>query len=118
MAEHNAGPLSDFPPGSHKVVQLGRIAVGIFNVDGALHALPNVCPHQFGPLCEGAVTGTTACSAATGWRFAWEREGEIVACPWHGIEFDITTGRSLASPRLKVRTYPVVVEDGQVKVRL
>jgi nitrite reductase (NADH) small subunit len=44
------------------------------------------------------------------------REGEIVTCPWHGIEFDITTGKSLSSPRLRVRTYPVAVEDGQVKV--
>ena len=116
MAEHNAGPLSDFPPGSHKVVHLGRVAVGIFNVDGELHALPNVCPHQFGPLCEGRVNGTTACSAATDWQFAWVRDGEIVTCPWHGIEFDIATGTSLVTSRLKVRTYPVRVEDGEVVV--
>ena len=116
MAEHNAGPLSDFPPGSHKVVHLGRVAVGIFNVDGELHALPNVCPHQFGPLCEGRVNGTTACSAATDWQFAWVRDGEIVTCPWHGIEFDIATGVSLVTSRLKVRTYPVRVEDGEVVV--
>jgi nitrite reductase (NADH) small subunit len=116
VAEHNAGPLSDFPPGSHKVVRLGRVEVGIFNVDGTLHALPNVCPHQFGPLCEGTVNGTTACSAATNWQFAWVRDGEIVTCPWHGIEFDIATGVSLVTSRLKVRTYPVRVEDGQVVV--
>ena len=118
MAEHIVGPVADFPPGSHRVVQAGRIAVGVFNVDGQLHALPNVCPHQFGPLCEGTVNGTTACTAETGWEFAWVRDGEIVTCPWHGIEFDIATGRSLSSPRLKVRTYPVRVEDGQVKVTI
>jgi nitrite reductase/ring-hydroxylating ferredoxin subunit len=118
VAEHVVGPAEAFPEGTHRVVKLGRMEVGVFNVDGVFYALPNVCPHQFGPLCEGGVTGTTACSVATGWKFAWGREGEIVTCPWHGVEFDITTGRSLASPRLKVRTYPVVVEDGQVKVRL
>ena len=118
MAEHNAGPLSDFPPGSHKVVHLGRVAVGIFNVDGELHALPNVCPHQFGPLCEGRVNGTTACSAATDWHFAWVRDGEIVTCPWHGIEFDIATGVSLVTSRLKVRTYPVRVVEGEVVVTI
>lgn len=116
MAEHNAGPLSDFPPGSHKVVRLGRIEVGIFNVDGTLHALPNVCPHQFGPLCAGTVAGTTACSAATNWQFAWVRDGEIVTCPWHGIEFDIATGVSLVTNRLRVRTYEVRVVDGEVMV--
>jgi len=118
MAEHVVGTLADFPPGSHKVVEVGRARVGVFNVGGRFYALPNVCPHQAGPLCEGKVNGTTASSAATGWRFAWVRDGEVVACPWHGHEFDITTGRSLSNPRLKVRTYPVVVEDGQVKVAL
>ena len=100
------------------MVQLGRAEVGVFNVAGTFYALPNICPHQFGPLCAGTVNGTTACSAATGWRFAWVREGEIVTCPWHGIEFDITTGKSLSSPRLRVRTYPVRIEDGQITITL
>jgi nitrite reductase (NADH) small subunit len=116
LAEHVVGMVEDFPAGTHRVVRVGRIEVGVFNVGGELYALPNVCPHQFGPLCEGTVNGTTACSAATGWQFAWVRDGEIVTCPWHGIEFDIATGRSLSSPRLRVRTYPVTVENGRVKV--
>ncbi len=116
MARHVVGRAADFPPGTHRVVRVGRAEVGVFNVGGRFYALPNVCTHQFGPLCEGGVNGTTACNAATGWRFAWVREGEIVTCPWHGLEFDITTGRSLASPKLRVRTYPVTVEDGQVTV--
>lgn len=118
MADHIIGPVEDFPPGTHRIVQLGRIEVGVFNVAGAFHALPNVCPHQFGPLCAGTVNGTTACTAATGWRFAWVRQGEIVTCPWHGIEFDIVTGQSLSSPRLRVRTYPVHVVDGLVTVTI
>ncbi len=100
------------------MITAGRVEIGVFNVNGTFYAMPNVCTHQFGPLCEGTVDGTMTASAATGWRYEWTRDGEIVTCPWHGIEFDITTGRSLASARLKVRTYPVVVEDGQVKVTL
>ena len=118
MTAHIAGPLADFPPGSHRVVKLGRVEVGIFNVAGRLYALPNICPHQFGPLCAGTVNGTTACSAETGWQFAWVRQGEVVTCPWHGIEFDIASGQSLSSPRLRVRTYPVTVEDDQVVVTI
>jgi nitrite reductase/ring-hydroxylating ferredoxin subunit len=118
MAEHIVGSIEDFPPGTHRVVRLGRVEVGVFNVGGTFHALPNICPHQFGPLCAGGVHGTTACSAETGWRFAWVRDGEIVTCPWHGIEFDIATGRSLSSPRLRVRTYPVRLVDGQVTVTI
>lgn len=118
MTDHVVGPVEDFPPGTHRVVQLGRIEVGVFNVAGVFHALPNICPHQFGPLCAGTVNGTTACSATTNWRFAWVRQGEIVTCPWHGIEFHIATGQSLSSPRLRVRTYPVRVVDGQVTVTI
>ena len=52
------------------------------------------------------------------WELSGVEQGEIVTCPWHGIEFDIVTGKSLSSPRLRVRTYPVAVEDGQVKVTI
>ncbi|MGI8475461.1 MAG: Rieske (2Fe-2S) protein [Thermomicrobiales bacterium] len=118
MAEHLIGPAADFPPGTHRVVKIRNVEIGIFNVGGVLHALPNLCPHQFGPLCRGTTGGTTASSAETGWEFEWVREGEIVTCPWHGIEFDIATGRSLASPKLRVRTYPVTVDAEGVKVTL
>jgi 3-phenylpropionate/trans-cinnamate dioxygenase ferredoxin subunit len=34
-----------------------------------------------------------------------------VRCPWHGWEFDITTGLSVFNPlRLRVKTYKVTVE--------
>jgi len=114
MPMHVIGPVADFPPGTHRVVQLRNARIGVFNIGGRFYALPNRCPHQFGPLCEGPVGGTTACNAATDWKFAWVRTGEIVTCPWHGIEFDITTGQSLTNPRLKVRTYSITVEDGQI----
>ena len=40
------------------------------------------------------------------------RYGEIVRCPWHGWEFDITTGRSVFNPhRMRVKTYDVAVEQ-------
>ncbi len=114
MARYAIGPASEFPPGSHAVVKAGKIDVGIFNVHGELHALPNVCPHQFGPLCTGPVSGAMGCHAADGFAWVYEHDGEIVTCPWHGIEFEIPTGRCLSSPRLHVRPYPVEVEDGQV----
>jgi nitrite reductase/ring-hydroxylating ferredoxin subunit len=118
MAEHVVGPVSDFPPGTHRIVKIRNVEMGIFNVAGVFYALPNVCPHQVGPLCTGTVNGTMIRNAETGWRHVWARNGEILTCPWHGIEFDIATGQSLSSPRLKVRTYPVTVEDGYVKLTL
>ena len=118
MAEHDLGPAADFPPGTHKVIKVRNVEIGVFNVEGRFYALPNVCTHQFGPLCEGNVTGTMVCNPATGWRHEWARDGEIITCPWHGLEFDITTGRCLASPKVRLRTYPVTVKDGRVRLTL
>ena len=114
--EHVVGPLSDLPPGSKKVVRAGAIEVGVFNVDGELYALPNVCPHQFGPLCRGVVSGTVVARAETDFKPAWVGEGRILVCPWHALEFDVTTGRCVAIPRIKLRQYAVSVEDGVVKL--
>ena len=54
--EHVVGDVSDFPEGSHGVVKVGRREIGVFNIGGELYGLPNVCPHQTGPLCEGRPT--------------------------------------------------------------
>jgi hypothetical protein len=38
----------------------------------------------------------------------------MLRCPWHGWEFDMRNGQSYFDPaRVKVRTYPVVIEDGE-----
>ena len=116
--EHVIGPVSDFPPGAQKVVKVRSIELGVFNVGGEFYALPNICPHQYGPLCTGPVGGMMTCNAGTGWRFQWQREGEILTCPWHGMEFDLKTGQCLAPNKYRVRLYPVRVVDGEVRVRL
>ncbi len=117
--EHLVGDLSDFPEGTHRVVKAGRREIGIFNIGGRLYGLPNVCPHQTGPLCEGkGPLGTLIARSENDWRFEWVSEGEIVACPWHGLEYHVPTGRCLAYPNITLRSYEVVAEDGQVKVRL
>ena len=50
--------------------------------------------------------------------FRWGREGEILACPWHGWEFDLLTGKALADTRRHLRLFPVTVEDDTVFVTL
>ena len=117
--EHVVGDISEFPEGSHRVVKVGGREIGVFNIAGKLYGLPNVCPHQTGPLCEGkATTGTLVARKEDDWKFRWDYEGEIVACPWHGLEYHVPTGRCLAFPNINLRRYEVVAEDGKVKVRL
>ena len=112
------GPIADFPPDTHRVVAAGKRMVGIFNVAGAFYALPNLCPHQLGPLCRGVVSGTLAASKASDWKIEWVRDGEIITCPWHAMEYDIATGQCLAHPEIRLRHYDIWVEDERVKLRL
>ena len=101
--------VSELPPGERRIVEVGRRSIGVFNVHGAYYALRNLCPHQGAPLCRGIITGTNLPSQPG--EHIWERDGEILRCPWHGWEFDITSGRSVFNPhRLRVRTYAVTVE--------
>jgi 3-phenylpropionate/trans-cinnamate dioxygenase ferredoxin subunit len=78
-------------------------------VHGKFYALRNICPHQFAPLCEEKITGTTLPSKVG--EYSYAREGEIIRCPWHDREFDITIGKSIFNPhKVKVRRYEVSVE--------
>ncbi len=111
MTKHSIGPASELPVGSRKIVEIGGRTIGVFNVNGTFYALRNLCPHQAAPLCKGHVTGTTLPSQPG--EYKWDRDGEILRCPWHGWEFDITTGRSVFNPhKLRVKTYEVTVERG------
>ena len=115
-AGYEVGPVSELPPGARKIVSVRGLEIGVFNLGGEYVALPNLCIHQWGPLCAGKVTGTLAATAESDWRVEWVRDGQVVICPWHSLEFDLLTGQCLAYPRVKLRRYPVVVEDGMVRV--
>ena len=66
----------------------------------------------------GRSRGRSWPAADAGWKLQWVREGEIVTCPWHSLEYDIETGQSLAFRNYRLRTYPVKVEDGKVIVQV
>lgn len=110
MTRHVICRAAELPPGARRVVEVKGRSIGVFNVHGQFYALRNLCPHEGAPLCLGIITGTTLPSQPG--EYIWAREGEIVRCPWHGWEFDITTGRSVFNPhRMRVKTYEVTVES-------
>jgi nitrite reductase (NADH) small subunit len=119
VSEIVVGKLADFPQGTHRVVRAGRREIGVFNIGGDLYALPNICPHQTGPLCEGRIaTGTLLANAETDWKRRWVLEDEVIACPWHGLEYHVPTGQCLAYPEITLRRYPVSVRDGDIVVTI
>ncbi len=109
MGRHVVARTSELPPGERRIVEVNGRSIGVFNVHGHYYALRNSCPHQAAPLCLGAIKGMTMPSAPG--EYIWAREGEILRCPWHGWEFDITTGRSIFNPhKTRVKAYEVTVE--------
>jgi 3-phenylpropionate/trans-cinnamate dioxygenase ferredoxin subunit len=108
--------LDELPLGGRKLVEVAGRSIGLFNVRGTIVAVLNVCPHELAPVCRGRVGGTTLPSAPG--EFCWGREGEILACPWHGWEFDLLTGKALADARKHLRLFPVRVADSHVYVEL
>ncbi|MBM4417468.1 MAG: Rieske (2Fe-2S) protein [Chloroflexi bacterium] len=108
--------VEDLPPGSRKILRVRGREIGVFNVDGRVYALKNVCVHQGARVCLGKVSGTTLPSHV--YEFQYGHEGRILRCPWHGWEYDVTTGQSLFDPAVRVVTYPVTIVNGGIYVRV
>jgi nitrite reductase/ring-hydroxylating ferredoxin subunit len=96
------------------MLRVGALEVGVFNIDGEYYALPNLCTHQFGPLCQGMLSGTVVQRREDDFKRRWVQDGRVLVCPWHGLEFDVTSGQCIAYPRVKLRSYQVRVVDDQV----
>jgi len=92
--------VNDCPSGSARELVAEDRLVALYNVDGEFFALDGVCPHQGGPLGKGTLCGA------------------VVTCPWHGWQFDVTTGQHQLSPSVRQPTFPVKVEEGGVYVDL
>jgi nitrite reductase (NADH) small subunit len=120
MGDHVVGRADAIPVGGRQIVTVEGREIGVFNVGGRFYALLNDCAHLGGPVCTGEVLGRLTAEVLTGGetREFFTQEGQIVACPWHGWEFEIPTGVCLADPRFRLRTFPVTVEEGLVKVTI
>lgn len=113
------GQLTEFPEGSHRIVEVGGRQIGIFNIRNELYALPNICPHQTGPVCAGrSLTGSVLASKDSDWKPEWVHEGEVIVCPWHGLEYHVPTGQCLAFRQIHLRRYAVYVDGGSVVIDL
>ena len=92
--------VSEIPAGRGKVVEANGKAVAVFNCDGRFYALDNTCSHRGGPLGEGELAGTT------------------VTCPWHGWEYDVTSGTCATNPSVTQQRFDVKVEGEDLLVSL
>lgn len=100
MAFERAARQDEIPLGQIREFQVLGKTVAIANVDGKLFAINSICLHHGGPLGEG------------------ELEGPLVSCPWHGWQYDVTTGKLTQQPENGVECYPVQLRGDEVFVDL
>ncbi len=92
--------LEDLPPGSSKLVEYGIYRIAVFNLDGEIYALEDMCTHDGGPLATGRIV-----------------EGCQVECPRHGARFDIKTGNAMCMPAfMPTPTYEVKIEGDEILI--
>ena len=91
---------SDIRQGRGKAFTVKGKRIAVFNLDDEnFYALDNACAHALGPLGRGRV-----------------RNGAVV-CPVHSYAYDVKNGRCYTDERLRVRSYEVIVEDDEIKVK-
>jgi nitrite reductase (NADH) small subunit len=98
MAFLRATKIGEVPPGMIRELQLDGKVVALANVGGKLYAINNVCLHRGGPLGQG------------------ELSGQIVTCPWHGWQCDVTSGKLVTNPAIGVETYPVELRGEDIYI--
>ena len=107
--------MGELPIGGRLIVEVGRLSIGLFNVNGRFYAVRNACPHHGAKLCLGDVGGTMLPSEIGNYDYGMP--GQVLQCPRHAWQFDLETGRSIHDPdRRRCRVYAVKVEDGRVLV--
>ncbi len=95
--------LSEIEEGKGKKVTVNDQELALFKINGKVYAIQENCPHQGGPLSDG------------------DLDGNVVMCPWHGMTYDLTTGKAAPgawNPEFSVRTYKVKVEGEDIMVEV
>ena len=109
-----AARLEPFAPGERRIVEVDGRRVAVFNLGDRYVAYVDRCLHQGGPVCSAGTLHPflTAEIMDDGEVREFFAEGaRVIACPWHGWEYDLATGEALWDRRRRLR--PARVEaDG------
>ena len=94
-------PTSEVADNSVKSFEVGNNVIAVYNLGGTFYATDNECTHGAASLAEGIL------------------EDDIIECTLHFGAFNVKTGEAVQAPCFTaLRTYKVVVQDGQVMVDL
>jgi len=90
---------TELGPGARRVVETEIGPIAVFNLDGELFAIADICTHDGGELASGPC------------------EGDQIICPRHGAHFCIRDGRALSPPAFEdIETFTLRISGGMVQV--
>ena len=115
--ERFVGPIDGIPEDACRIVDVNGTEVGVVKFRGQVYAYENRCLHQGGPVCRGEILGRLEEMLGPDraiWTRRFSTERIHLICPWHGWEYDLTSGVNVADRRLCLRRFQVVVRDGDV----
>jgi nitrite reductase (NADH) small subunit len=120
MRLHKVAKVSDFVDLKPILAEIDGASVAVYRLGDRYYAYLNQCPHQGGPSCEGIVVPNVRYEITDGGycREISPSDQFNIACPWHGVEFDLESGICLADRRLRLKRYDVVVESEDVAVSI
>jgi nitrite reductase (NADH) small subunit len=99
MTDIEVGAVDEIPVGEGRTFAVDGDQIAVFRLrDGSLRAIDAVCPHKGGPLADGLA------------------DDRVVVCPLHGHTFDMCTGAEAGGADMAVRSYPVLVVDGSIRI--
>ncbi len=102
----SVGKVEELPEGRVKTVTARTTSICLVHFDGQWAAMDNHCPHQKGPLGEGAIEKGIDDKC-------WIR------CPWHGWDFDPLTGKPPGGHEDSgQKMFEIDIRDGEILVGL
>ncbi len=91
--------VAEIPAGSMKAFRLEGVPVAVFHTAAGWRAIEDRCTHADVRLSDGWV------------------DGNCVSCPWHGAQFDLSTGEALSGPAIEpTRAFEVQIVGDDVVV--
>jgi nitrite reductase/ring-hydroxylating ferredoxin subunit len=90
----------DIPEGERKIVHVNGLSIGVFHHKGNWYALRNSCLHRGGPTATGSL------------------ENDTLTCPWHGYQYNVTSGQFPLDSSVALDMYPVEVRNGEVHLQI
>jgi len=89
----------DIPPNRGQRVEVGGLAIAVFNLDSQFYALEDTCPRDDGSLSQGDLFG------------------DLVQCPIEACKYELSTGICITFDA-RVQAFETTVEGSNVLIKL